>query len=427
MKKYAVCGISNRAIGMFIRPIMEKFGTSAVLCAVLDPDARRYEVLKQNCPGAEKIPFYQGEEKFGSMLSETRPDVIISAGIDRTHMSYILKALENNLDVLSEKPMVTTAEDAGKILAAEKKSRGKITVTFNVRYNPLSMAVKDIIHEGKIGRITYVDLNWCVDTYHGSSYFMRWNRLRKNSGGLSIHKSTHHFDLINWWINQKPLEVSAFGARNYFGPESEYNPAKKDGRHCGSCAEREQCRYYSRWHSRTDDAAPADDHLNTVNKGRAAGDYTGYSPDMCIYDSEIDIEDTYVANIRYDQGAFLSYSVNFSAPYEGFRVTINGTKGRLETCEYQAPDRLTFTPPEQTIDYFPLFGARQTIRVVKNKGGHGGADPLLQEDLFISPLVRPYEMNAGSLAGALSVAMGEAVWKSSKENKIIRINDLLKF
>ena len=68
-----------------------------------------------------------------------------------------------------------------------------------------------MVWEGRLGRITSVDLNWYLDTYHGSSYFKRWNRRREMSGGLSIHKSTHHFDLVNWWIGQKPVEAFAYG------------------------------------------------------------------------------------------------------------------------------------------------------------------------------------------------------------------------
>ncbi len=84
-----------------------------------------------------------------------------------------------------------------------------------------------MILDGKIGRVTSVDLNWYIDTYHGASYFKRWNRSRQFSGGLSVHKSTHHFDLVNWWLGQNPEEVFAYGALNYYGPDSEWNPCRK--------------------------------------------------------------------------------------------------------------------------------------------------------------------------------------------------------
>jgi predicted dehydrogenase len=168
-----------------------------------------------------------------------------------------------------------------------------------------------------------------------------------------------------------------------------------------------------------------DDHLKQTESTKKV--YTNYRPDSCIFDSEISIEDTYVATVKYNKGSLLSYSINFSAPYEGYRLAINGTKGRIETLEYHEPSRISFPIPElQTIDYFPLFGAKETIHVVHTEGGHGGGDPLLLEDLFIGPdPTRNYDILAGSMAGAYSIALGEGVWKSCQENRPYHIKELL--
>ena len=95
--------------------------------------------------------------------------------------------------------------------------------------------------------------------------------------------------------------------------------------------------------------------------------------------------------------------------------------------EFHAPSRVPFPTPVQTIDYFPLFGAKETIHVVSRKGGHGGGDPILLEDIFLGvDPNRSYEILSGALDGAYSVITGEAVWKSVKENRPIRIDELLK-
>lgn len=426
MKKYAICGVSNRAIGMFIRPIVNRFSATAQVVALLDTDEKRHRVCKQQFPELEPIPQYRPDQ-FERMIADTKPDVIIVTSRDDTHANYIVQALEHGLDVLCEKPMATTAADCKRVLEAEAKSRGKVTVTFNYRYTPIHMKIKEMILEGKVGRITSIDLNWYIDTKHGSSYFQRWNRMREFSGGLSIHKSSHHFDLVNWWTDQLPTEAFAYGALNYYGPEGELNPSKRDGRYCGTCEEKRDCAYHRRWSTRTGDLPVKDDHLGTVKTAPNEEPYTNYRPDMCIYDSDIDIEDTYTAVIKYNKGALLSYSVNFSAPYEGYRLAINGTKGRIETMEYHSPSRVPFPVPVQTIDYFPLFGSKETIHVVMREGGHGGGDPVIQEDMFLGPdPTRPYTILSGSRDGAYSVTTGEAVWRSVKENRPIRIEDLLK-
>lgn len=419
MKKYAICGVSNRALIMFIEPMLTTYAKEHQIVALLDSDPLRLDVAVTQFPALTQVPTY-GPEDFERMRQETGADTIIVTSRDDTHIDYILAGLRHNLDVLSEKPMVTNAADAAKVMEAEALSKGKVTVLFNYRYNPIHLRIKEMIRDGKLGRITSVDLNWYVDTFHGSSYFRRWNRNRKISGGLSVHKSTHHLDLVNWWLDQQPEEVFAFGALNYYGADSEYNPAQVDGRYCETCDVREDCAYVMRWSA----ADVRDDHLraedNTTPK------YTNYRTDACIFDSEIEIEDTYTASIRYNQGALLSYSINFSAPYEGYRLAINGTKGRIESTEYHEPSRISFPIPQQTIDYYPLFGAKEIIYVVRGEGGHGGGDPVLLNDLFGRPdKHRGYDILAGSLAGACSIAAGEAMWRSIHERRSVPIQELL--
>lgn len=424
MKKYVICGVSNRALQMFIGPLLNEFSKENKIVGLLDSDSLRFTVCKNQYPQLELVPTFSPEQ-FEAMIDETKPDYVIIAGRDDTHIDYILRSLHKGINVITEKPMVTNAADAYKVMQAEAESEGKVIVTFNYRYSPFHRKIKEMIIEGKIGRVTSVDLNWYIDTFHGASYFRRWNRNRELSGGLSVHKSTHHFDLVNWWLNQKPEEVFAFGQLNYYGPDGEMNPRKENNRHCGTCEVKSDCTYYTRWNPRSGASSVRDDHLMAGVFEKIP--YTDYRPDACIFDEEIDIEDTYVATVRYDGGSLLSYSINFSAPYEGYRLAINGTKGRIETTEYHEPSRIPFAYPEQTIEYYPLFGGKETIELVKNPGGHGGGDPILLEDIFLGPdPLRPYEIQAGAEAGAYSIAVGEAVWRSVQEKKPIHIETLLK-
>ncbi|GAA0374341.1 Gfo/Idh/MocA family protein [Bacillus horti] len=424
-KRYVICGVSNRAIKMFVGAMLDQFSEMTEVVGLLDIDPRRFSVCKSIHPELDSVPCYS-QDQFEQMISETNPDTVIVTGRDDTHVDYILKALVNDLDVIVEKPMVTKAEDCQKIIAAEEKSKGKVTVTFNYRYAPVHMKIKELILAGKIGRVTSIDLNWYIDTYHGASYFKRWNRIREYSGGLSVHKSSHHFDLVNWWIDQKPVEAFAFGALNYYGPEGELNPRKEDGRYCGTCDVRQSCDYYTRWNSRSQSAVVKDDHIGAIGLKNGHEHYTDYRPDQCIFDSEINIEDTYTSTVRYNKGALLSYSINFSTPYEGYRLAINGTKGRIETTEYHIPARIPFPVPQQTIDYFPLFGSKETIHVVHKEGGHGGADPIMLEDIFLGvDPSRNYKILSGAEESAYAIGTGEAIWRSVKERTPILLDKIL--
>jgi predicted dehydrogenase len=421
MKRYAFCGLSGRAIYMYLKPLMTEFKSVGIPVGLLDIDPLRFEVSKQLAPGSEDIPTY-GADDFERMIDETKPDVVVVAGADHSHAHYTIAALERDLDVICEKPMTSTAADARRVLEAERKSKGSVRVTFNYRYTAANQRIKELLLDGSAGRVTYADLNWMIDTRHGASYFKRWNRTRAASGGLSIHKCSHHFDLLNWWLGQTPVEVFAYGALNHYGRDGDMNPRKVDGRHCTGCPDRQNCHYITRWDPRRINQPQRDEHgLGPDNM------YTGYRLDQCIFDSEIDIEDTYTATIRYDRGAIATYSIGFSSPYEGYKLAVNGTRARIESEEFTSQKRIPFEVPKQSITLMPLFGdAMQVVHPRHGQGGHGGGDPLILEDLFIGPNPhRAYEIQSGARDGALAVAVGEAVWRSVKTGQPVRIADLI--
>ena len=67
------------------------------------------------------------------------------------------------------------------------------------------------------GALLSVHFEWVLDTVHGADYFRRWHRERANSGSLLIHKSSHHFDLVNWWLDDTPVRVYASAHRDVYG------------------------------------------------------------------------------------------------------------------------------------------------------------------------------------------------------------------
>jgi len=418
-KRYAVCGVSGRAIGMYIKPMMRNFAHCAEFVGMLDIDPLRFKVCKEMVPEAKDVPEYLAAD-YDKMIAEQKPDAVFVISMDCTHVEYIVRTLEKDIDVICEKPMTTNTADALRVMEAEKKSKGKVICTFNYRYSPIHTKLREMILDGKSGKVTHVDLNWYIDIHHGSSYFNRWNRMRENSGSLSIHKSSHHFDLVNWWIDGVPEKVHAFGALNHYGPNGPFNPSKKDGRSCENCPEYMQCKYKARWATRNSRMYVQDDHLNSFDRAKQ---FTTYNPFMCIFDSAINIHDTFVVNVKYKNGALLNYSANFSTPFEGYRLAINGTHGRLESLEFQGaggralPD--LYEGGDQWIDYYPIFGGRERINVIKNEGGHGGGDPLILEDIFLGEdPARKFDILAKSVDGLRAISIGDAVYNSIMDGEV---------
>ena len=118
---------------------------------------------------------------------------------------------------MTEKPMVIDEKQCQAVLDAEKRNKKKIIVTFNYRFAPKHRTVKEILMSGEIGRVLSVDFAWYLDVYHGADYFRRWHAYKNGGGSLWVHKATHHFDLVNWWLGADPVEVVANGQLQVYG------------------------------------------------------------------------------------------------------------------------------------------------------------------------------------------------------------------
>ncbi len=424
VKRVVIVGVSHRSI-VLCREIPKDVREGVEIVGLWDVDPLRFEAFTDAFPELEQQPaHYVGEDSFPRMMAEVKPDLAFVVTMDRYHADYIIACLKHDVDVLVEKPMVINCEQAQAVLAAERASKASVTVGFNYRYSGVNQAIKRTMVKERMGRITTGEVCINVGILHGSSFFQRWNRLRANSGGLSIHKEGHYIDLITWWLNQKPVEVFCYGGLHYFGPDGDFNPSRKDGRHCRTCEEIEQCEYaQARLRSDEKAAAAAErEGVKLFKRHLSTNAYSGYSPDMCIYDSEIDIEDTYSAVILFDGGTSVTFSVNFSSAGRGNRIVFNGTRGRME-YGYPFSGDIPQTGSSAII-YTPLFrGQAEKIQVEKRPGGHGGGDPAMLEDLFSGVPGSPNRATAQN--GSYVVAVGEAMWRSIQTRQPVRIADLL--
>jgi predicted dehydrogenase len=403
MKRYALAGASSRGLFMYAKSIVERFQDTAQAVGVYDINPVRAEYLSRQCGG---IPVYPD---FDVMMREARPDCVIVTTVDRYHHAYIIRALDAGCDAITEKPMTVNDANVRAILAAEKRTGRTVTVTFNYRFSPYVTRVKELLRAGAIGHVLSVDFEWILDTSHGADYFRRWHRRKENSGGLLVHKATHHFDMINWWIEDEPAAVQAFGARRFYGPTR-----AERGERCSACGHRETCEFFVDY--------AADPLMKALYFDAEHAD--GYYRDRCVFADEIDIEDTMSATVRYAGGALMSYSLIAHSPYEGWRAALNGEHGRLEAEEFHSGDRAR--DPGQRITVFNRRGERVIYDIPKATGGHGGGDERLQDRLFGGrALPDPLGHMADSRAGAMSVLIGVAANRSIASGQVVQIADLL--
>ena len=403
-RRYAIIGTGVRGIGMWGTPVAREYGDLVEFVGLCDINPLRVEVAKRTI--GVSCPTFTN---FDEMLTTAKPDVIMVTTVDGFHSEYITRALARGVDVMTEKPMVIDETQCQAVLDAEKRSGRQIVVTFNYRYAPKHQKIKEVLMSGEIGKISSVDFSWYLDTSHGADYFRRWHRLRSKSGSLWVHKATHHFDLINWWLDADPVQVSALGTLANYGKSGPFRSTN-----CRPCAHKAECSYY--WDI-TKDRQLTDLYV----KCESADDY---HRDGCVFREDVDIFDTMNAVVRYSSGVNMSYSVNAFMPIEGYRVAFNGTKGRLEVRDYE---RQAWNPGEETeIFLIRNFGQRVKVDVPAVKQGHGGGDQRLRDLVFRKVDMPSYMKLPGSRAGAMSCLTGIAARKSIDEGRPITIADLVK-
>lgn len=433
MKRYCIVGIGNRGLSSYGLPLVREYADAAQLVAICDLNPTRLRYAKEQL-GID-VALYTD---FDAMLREVPSDVVIVTTKDSIHHEFIVKALESGRDAITEKPMTTHAEGVRAVLEAERRTGRKVHVTFNVRHGHLPSELRRLVQSGVVGKVHSVEKHYTLNTLHGADYYRRWHGQKENSGGLLIHKATHHFDMVNWIIDAEPQTIYAHGARNFYGPTRE-----ERGERCLTCNYKDSCEFYF-------DVTAAERTRRMYVE--AEGD-DGYFRDRCVFSPEINIEDTMHLAVSYTKGILFNYSLVTYAPFEGYRLVINGDKGRLEVVNGQ-----NYAPSEQrklgersksltqkshwvrsglqaagedegdVIHIFPTFGGEIVHHVprVVESGGHGGTDKHLRNLLF-QGVDREPELGraAGSWEGAMSVLIGVAANQSMETGRPVHVADLL--
>jgi predicted dehydrogenase len=422
---------------MFTTAILKDYADRAQLVAFCDVNQTRMDYYNQyyaETLSASPVPTYKSQD-FDRMLDEQRVDTVIVTSIDRTHHRYIIRAMELGRDVITEKPMTIDAQRCQAILDTVKATGRHVTVTFNYRYAPRNAKVKELLQAGAVGKVLSVHFEWLLDTVHGADYFRRWHRDKHNSGGLMVHKSTHHFDLVNWWLDTQPETVFAMGDLLFYGREN--------------AEERGVTQFYERAYGRKvaeDD--PFALHLDRDEALRRmyleAEKEDGYLRDRSVFGEGISIEDDMAVLVRYKNRALMSYHLTTYSPWEGYRVAFNGTKGRLE---YEVHENSYVSGSNQDTNLPELRDAQEAVvneptsvlirpqwgrplRVeleAGSEGGHGGGDRRMLDTIFIGGSDDPLGRAANHVAGAMSILTGVAANKSFATGLPVHVPSLVQF
>jgi predicted dehydrogenase len=400
--RVALVGTGHRGTGMWGQELLAECGAWVDMVGLCDVNRLRLERARTFIGTA--APLF-GD--LGTMLRETRPDTVIVCSRDSDHDTHTVDALEAGCDVITEKPMTTSAEKCRRVMEALARTGRRLDVAFNYRYAPTSCKLKEMLLSGIIGEIASVDFHWYLDTEHGADYFRRWHADAESSGSLFVHKATHHFDLLNWYLDSEPAEVFARGALRNYGRAGPFRWVR-----CKNCPHTAICDYHV-------DIGKSE-RLDFLYEDPSTED--GYFRDGCVFREEIDIPDTMSATIVYENGVQIAYSLNTFMPIEGYHLAFNGRRGRIEIRQYERQPWQT--PDHDEILVMVNFGPMERVIVPHERGGHFGGDVVLRRMLFEPGMADPLGQRADARAGALSVLCGVAARESVRQNRPVSIAEL---
>jgi predicted dehydrogenase len=431
-RRYVVVGTGHR-VRMYLDAMAGAHRDEAELVGLIEPNPGRLAVHVNRLAeaGLDMTGVLTGPpDELEGVIAKARADRAIITAPDFTHAGLIVRCLDAGVDVVVEKPLTIDPDGTRGIAEAVARSGRQVVVTHNYRYSPRNSGLKELVKSGAIGTPLSVTFEWVLDTAHGADYFRRWHRDKANSGGLLIHKASHHFDLVNWLLADFPVQVYARGGVRFYGAENAAArgmTARPDrGTHDGA-------------HSPWELDLRGDPLLKALYLDNES--YDGYHRDQDVFGPGVTTEDNLAVIVDYGRGETLSYSLNAHAPWEGYRIAINGDEGRaeLDVVERAAvlvdPEGRVMVDPSAVPESASRAGgqrltlqrhweAAQDIPIKEGEGGHGGGDALLLADVFRGPGEDWLERPSSWVDGVRSIAVGMAGNESLRTGLPVVVADL---
>lgn len=368
--KFIIVGTGNRGLGCFAKGFLgfenkglPEFPERAELVALVDTNQSRARIAA----GEAHIPDIPVYASVTEAHKEQPADWAIVTTPDSTHQAVVCEALEAGLNVVVDKPLATSAWHCDLIIETMKRTGRQVVVGHNMRYQDYTLQACRMVRDGLIGDVIMVEAAEVLDYSHGGDYFHRWHSDFSKSMGLMSHKCCHHLDIINWILDDEPVEVAAFGGRSFYRPR----PDLDHGERCSDCRIAAECPHFF-------DMDKWDGVRRRLYMGAEKED--GYIRDRCVFSDRHTINDHEVLNVKYSKGTQMSFSLLTFAPIEFNYFFFTGKKGRLELGN--DPSRgapyVRHHTPEGDVKEIPFERGR-------GEHGHGGADVKLIADILGLP------------------------------------------
>ena len=419
MKQITVAILGCGSRGFCYGEEMQKRSDKFTVVSVCDISMKKLERAKRIFSLSDENLFL--DEKV--FLSKKRADALILATQDRDHVRQCVQALKLGYDVLLEKPISPVKEELEELLNAQKKYGGKVVVCHVLRYAPAFVKIKELLDNGKIGKLVRIESLERVAYWHQAHSFVRGNwRNESETSPMILQKCCHDLDLLQYYVGAKCKTVYSTGSLAFFKKENQ--PIDASDR-CAECKYNHECAYSAenlyveRWKKLGEPAFAwpfnVVDYTNPNTEESLRNAYSSNQYGRCVFACDNDVVDNQSVSLVFENGVEVSLVMTGFTASAGRRITFHGTLGEIE-----------FLGDADEIKVLQYGEKGESIKISElladDEFSHGGGDARLVES-FYDILVNGAKVDTSLENSVESHLMAFAAEKSRKSGCVVKIRE----
>ncbi len=144
---------------------------------------------------------------YKQMLEKEKPELVAIATESGKHAHIALDCIEAGCNLIIEKPIALSLEDAEAIIKKAEQKGVKVCVCYQNRFNKSIQKIREAVEEGRFGRLLYgtAHIRW----NRGEDYYKqaKWRGTWEQDGGALMNQCIHNIDLLCWMMGNEMIEV----------------------------------------------------------------------------------------------------------------------------------------------------------------------------------------------------------------------------
>lgn len=144
---------------------------------------------------------------YKELVQECKPELVSIATESGLHAEIALYCIENGVNVIIEKPMAMSLQDADKIIELSEKKNVKVCACHQNRFNVAVQEMRKALEGGRFGKLSHGSIH--VRWNRNQDYYTQapWRGTWAQDGGALMNQCIHGIDLLRWTFGDEVEEV----------------------------------------------------------------------------------------------------------------------------------------------------------------------------------------------------------------------------